>query len=294
VTDISVLTPSLGYGRYIEDSIRSVIEQRGISIQHVIQDGGSTDDTLAVLRRYGRRTDWVSEPDTGQSDALNKALERATGRWVAWLNADEFYLPDALAELVHLGDSTHADVVYGDSVFVDEAGRMMRLAPTYGYNALSLRLHGCFIPSYSSIFRRSSLLDQPWDATVKVLMDWDLYLSLASRGARFERANYPVGAFRRHSAQITAQLTDEVWAEYSRLFERYGIAPSSRRWGRWIHRSLKVADGAYVRQMKAAPFRGVSLRWFHDEPSREMCRSLLSACYDHRTIAWTPDAAGQA
>ena len=96
VTDVSVLTPSYGYGRFIADGIESVIRQRGVHPQHIVQDAGSDDETLDVLRSFGDRVEWASEHDQGQSDGLNKALSKATGEWVAWLNADEYYLPDGL------------------------------------------------------------------------------------------------------------------------------------------------------------------------------------------------------
>lgn len=84
MTDVSVLTPSCEYGRYIEDAIESVLGQQGVSVEHVIQDGGSTDDTVDVLTRFDGLV-WASESDQG----LNKALAKAGGRWIAWLNADE-------------------------------------------------------------------------------------------------------------------------------------------------------------------------------------------------------------
>jgi Glycosyl transferase family 2 len=126
---------------------------------------------------------------------LNKAFQRATGRWIAWLNADEFYLPLGLARLLCRGEATAADVVYGDSVFVDEGGRLGRLAAQHGFRPRTLRLYGCYIASSSVLFRRSALPPEPWDVTLKLRMDWDLYLRLASRGAKFEKIGDPIGAF---------------------------------------------------------------------------------------------------
>jgi glycosyltransferase involved in cell wall biosynthesis len=286
VTDVTVLTPSLGYGRFIEDTILSVLEQEGLSIQHVIHDGGSTDETVAVLRRYDDAIEWRSEPDRGQSDALNKALEKAHGRWIAWLNADEFYLPGALAELVHRGDATSADVVYGDNVFVDERGRILRLLPQHPFNALILRLYGCYISSSSTIFRRSSLPVEPWDISVKMMMDWDLYLQLASLNATFEKVDYPVGAFRRHQNQVTAQR-EEYRDEYVRLFARHGISPSSRRLGTSMHRAYKLATGAYLRQLRARRFRGHELFWPGNRVGRATFEALLRSCYRRRDTSST-------
>lgn len=278
IRDVTVLTPSLNYGRFIEDNILSIVRQGGVSIQHVIQDAASTDETLSVLRRYDEAIDWVSEPDRGQSDALNRALGRARGRWIAWLNADEFYLPGGLAELVGRGDATSADVVYGDTVFVDEAGRFSRLLPQHPFSASILRLYGCYISSSSAIFRRSSLSATPWDATVQMMMDWDLYLRLAAEGAKFEKVNYPVGAFRRHEKQVTARRGD-FNDEYALLFAKHGITPSHRRWGRWLHGAYKLVTGAYLRQLRARKFHGRGLVWPDNDGDRATFQELLRSVY---------------
>jgi glycosyltransferase involved in cell wall biosynthesis len=282
VADLTVLTPSLAYGRFIEDNILSVAGQEGVSVQHVIQDGGSVDETVNVLRRYNRAVDWISEPDGGQSDALNKALRKARGRWIAWLNADEFYLPGGLAELVRRGDATSADVVYADVVFVDQIGRVARLLPQHPFSALILRTYGCYIPSSGTIFRRSSLPSDPWDVSLKMMMDWDLYLRLAAQGARFEKVNYPVAAFRRHEMQTTAHATDFA-DEYAGLFARHGISPESRRWGPWLHGLYKLSSGAYIRQLRARPFSGLGLLWPRDPNDRAIFERLRKTCYPRTT-----------
>lgn len=201
--DVSVLTPSYGYGRFIRDCILSVGQQEGVSVEHIVQDAASTDGTVEVLREFDRTVRWVSEPDFGQSDALNKALERSMGRWVAWLNADEFYLPGALAALVAHAERSRADVVYGECVFVDEDGRFERLVPEHVFSGRILREFGCFISSSSVLIRRESLGLPPWDTEVKRIMDWDLYMQLLTAGAHFSHLIHPIGAFRRHIEQVT-------------------------------------------------------------------------------------------
>jgi glycosyltransferase involved in cell wall biosynthesis len=283
MTDVTVITPSFGYGRFIEDSIRSVQGQDGLDIQHVIQDGGSTDQTVEILKRYGPSLDWASERDRGQSDALNKGFQRATGRWVAWLNADEFYLPGGLAALVARGERTSADVVYGDNVFVDEAGRVMRLLPQHPFSDRILRSYGCFIASSSVIMRRASLPEQPWDPDVRMLMDWDLYMKLSTQGAYFESIKYPIGAFRRHLNQVTAKPKD-FRDEYVRLFARHEISMETRRWGRWLHRLAKLVSGAYGRQLRARRLNGCDLRWFRSDEGTTTFLALLRAGYGVRNL----------
>lgn len=283
MTDVTVITPSLGYGRFIDDNIRSVLAQDGLKIQHIVQDGGSPDQTVDILKSYGESLNWISEPDRGQSDALNKGFQRAAGRWVAWLNADEFYLPGGLAALVERGERTSADVVYGDNVFVDEAGRFMRLLPQHPFSDLILRSYGCFIASSSMVLRRASLAQQPWDPDVRMMMDWDLYLKLSTQGAHFESIKYPVGAFRRHLDQVTANPGD-FRDEYAKLFARHGISIKTRRWGRWLHRLAKLVSGAYVRQFRARTLGGYDLRWFRTVEGTTTFLALLRAGYGVRNL----------
>ncbi|MDR7551270.1 MAG: glycosyltransferase family 2 protein, partial [Armatimonadota bacterium] len=190
---ISVLTPSFQYARFLRDAIASTSLQTQVNLEHIVQDGGSTDGTLDVLRMSPPLVRWASEPDNGQSDALNRALARADGEWIAWLNADEFYLPGGLARLREVGEETGADVVYGDCVFVDELGRFLRLVPQHVFSPWILRRFGPFIASCATIFRREALGESPWDVHVERIMDWDLYLRLASEGARFVWVPFPVG-----------------------------------------------------------------------------------------------------
>jgi glycosyltransferase involved in cell wall biosynthesis len=279
VIDVSVLTPALDYGRFIEDGILSVNGQEGLSIEHVVQDGGSADETIEVLRRHSERLQWTSEPDRGQSDALNRAFQRSTGRWIGWLNADEFYLPGGLKALVLHGDRTGADVVYGDNVFVDQQGRLTRLLPQHPFSYRILRLYGCFISSSSTVIRRSVLPDQPWDVDVRRVMDWDLFLNLASRNARFSHIPYPVAAFRRHRQQVTARPSNEFGDEDARIIDRYEIDRRMRPLGPWLHTAYKLVSGAYRRQDRAARFRGVDLRWFLQREAFSSFEAFLSGCY---------------
>jgi glycosyltransferase involved in cell wall biosynthesis len=284
MTDVSVLTPSFGYGRFIADAIESVLSQEGVSVEHIVQDGLSQDETVDVLRRFEGRIVWASEPDRGQSDALNKALSKATGSWIGWLNADEFYLPGSLAMLVEHGERMAADIVYGECVFVDVDGNVQRLLPQHRFNARILREYGCFVESNAVLIRRSILGDAPWDPTLKRIMDWDLFMNLMARGARFVHLFYPIAAFRMHDDRITAKPPPDA-AEHSEVASRYGLPRDvGERWrasrrGRWLHPIYKVIDGAYVRQVGARSLRGRNIRWFASAAARDTWVSLIRICY---------------
>jgi glycosyltransferase involved in cell wall biosynthesis len=281
--DVSVLTPSYGYGRFITDCIESVIRQDGLNIQHIVQDGGSEDETLDVLRSFGDRLLWTSEPDQGQSDALNRALAKATGRWVAWLNADEYYLPGGLASLIHEAEQSGADVVFGDAIDVDQEGKMIRLRAQHPFSPLILRWYGTF-PSVSFIVRREVLGHHPWDPALTVVMDWELFLGLLDKGVGFSHLAYPVGAYRRHEDQASVGPGS---GGTKVVRERYGIPTNGayRRMGTALHRLYKLATSGYTRQLRARPFHGTDLRWFRAEVGIEHFRALLARCYRFRTDA---------
>lgn len=277
--DVSVLTPSAGYGRFIRDALISVSRQQGLAVEHIVQDAGSADETIEILREFGDGVRWRSEPDRGQSDALNKAFALSTGRWIGWLNADEFYLPGTLATLVSEGERVGADVVYADGVFVDEGGKLTRLLPQHDFSLYLLKNYGCYIGSCATIFRRSALGTFPWDADVHSVLDWELYLRLHSEGARFHHFSYPAGAYRIHAEQISAQPLDLFREDHERMRTRYRMPPGRLWHASLIHGAYKLASGAYRRQFKAYRMRGADLRWFHEEVGLAPAEALLRTCY---------------
>ena len=124
---ISVITPSFNQGRYIERTLRSVLDQQGdFELEFLVIDGGSTDDTLAVLRRYEARLRWISERDEGQSDAINKGFAMATGDVLAWLNSDDTYAPGALACVADEYRREPFAWCFGDCHIIDENDREVR------------------------------------------------------------------------------------------------------------------------------------------------------------------------
>jgi len=264
VTDVSVLTPSFQYGRFLRDALASVAAQTGVSVEHVVQDGGSTDETLSILEQAGPGVSWRSEPDCSHGEALNRALRRAGGRWIAWLNVDEFYLPGALETLVRTVESTGADAAYGDCAFVDEEGRLLRLVAQHRFDPSTLRRYGCYIQSCTFIVRRDLLGEDPWDVTIRGIVDHALYLKLTSEGVRFAYVPRALGAYRVHPAQDSLQEVGNP--ERNRrlgLREKYDLPdPFPGRGARTRHRLLKLQSGAYLREFRWLRRRGQSVRWF--------------------------------
>jgi glycosyltransferase involved in cell wall biosynthesis len=278
---ISILTPSYNYSRFLADAVDSVRAQGVQGTEHVIADGASNDGTVDYLEAQPDLT-WFSEPDRGQSDALNRAFARSTAPFVGWLNADEYYLPGALDAVLRRFDAQpSADVVYGDAAFVDEQGRLLRLLPQHPFSALVLRYYGCFIPSCAVFFRRSVLPLEPWDADARTVMDWDLYLQLAGAGATFAYVPRPLGAFRVHRAQVTATPLAAEDPEKVRIRTRHGIRQGPparyalRPLGKAVHGALKLAAGSYRRQRSAKLHRSQPTAWWTDRTEGSASSSLI-------------------
>lgn len=292
---ISILTPSLNSGRYLGDAVRSV-QMQGVAFEHIVQDGLSSDETTRLLAREFTHVHWRSEADSGQSDALNRALERATGDWIGWLNADEFYFPYALRRLLGSPKTRNADVVYGDTVFVDVCGRFLRLVATHRPSGLVTRFYGIPLDTSSMLVRRSVLRDIGFSTQLKVIMDWNLLLELDRAGASLAHIQTPVGAFRVHDDQVTALDNVGVrrrWrvpalsaADHDEEFYHVQGQFSLRRGGgvrllgRTAHVALKAANGAYRREWRAQQLSGADLRWFDHRRGMLNVRQLMHAYGD--------------
>jgi GT2 family glycosyltransferase len=284
--EVDVVTPSFEYGRYILDARHSLRLQRGWAGKHIVMDGGSKDSTIGLLSNdEDPRLLWESAPDRGQSHALNLALAKTNSEWVAWLNADEFYLPNALDRMSQalLRQRDPVDVIFGDCALVDAQGRFLRLLPGHRFMKRSLRWYGCYISSCAVLVRRSLLLSEGWSEDYVRAMDWHLWLRLLDKGARFRYVPEVVACFRIHGAQVTAVPPSSHQTEIDRLRRLRGL-PSEGRLrtaplesiGRAQHIVMKGVDRGYLRQMRARGLRGSDLRWWVDSGSSLAASKLAS------------------
>jgi len=126
-------------------------------VEHIVIDACSTDETVSVLKEYPH-LNWVSEPDKGQTDAINKGFRKATGDWLMWLNADDYLLPETLEKVVACAATLpETDVIYGDCRFVDEQGNPLRDKKEGAFDFNTLLFYGCFIPSTATFYRKQVL-----------------------------------------------------------------------------------------------------------------------------------------
>lgn len=180
---VSIITPSFNQAVYLEQTIQSVLAQDYPSLEYIIVDGGSTDGSLDIIRKHANQLAWwVSEPDSGQADALNKGLQRARGEVVAWMNSDDLYLPGAVSAAVQaLEANPAAGMVFGDAVTIDEKG--IELNPlVFGNWGLQELMRFRIICQPAVFMRRNALEEAGYlDPAYHFLLDHLLWIQLAQR-----------------------------------------------------------------------------------------------------------------
>lgn len=203
--DFSIITPSYNYAHFIDECLSSVAGQEGVTYEHLIVDGGSTDGTAEVVAKYPG-VDFVSEPDEGMSDAINKGFRRAKGEWVMWLNTDDKLHPGALKEVLRFArQHEKADVVFGGWHFVDKEGKCIKKMPLFPINKGMLTYLGCYIGSTATFFRRTTVIDEGHLLNIqfRYVMDGEYYNRLVSSGKKFVYFPRYLADFRLHGNNLS-------------------------------------------------------------------------------------------
>jgi glycosyltransferase involved in cell wall biosynthesis len=221
---VTIVTPSFNQVNYLEETIQSVLNQIYPSIEYIVIDGGSTDGSLEIIKKYATKlSNWVSEKDNGQTDAINKGFAMARGEILAWLNSDDTLLPNAVSEAVdYLIAHPETGLVYGNANYIDEKSSVIGRFPAAQTNLTRLRRGYVHIPQQASFFRKS-LWDRvgPLDPKFFFAMDYDLWVRLA---AISDLKYIPItwANFRLHSGAKTITADDQCWPEMLKVHFREG------------------------------------------------------------------------
>jgi glycosyltransferase involved in cell wall biosynthesis len=251
---ITVVTPSYNQARFIERTLQSVLRQRYPGLEYIVVDGGSTDGSVDVIRRYADSlTSWVSEPDRGQTDALIKGFSRATGDILCYLCSDDLHESWTLREVAQFFlDNPLAEVVYGDSVWIDIEDRPIKPKKEHPFNWFIYMYDHDFVPQPSTFWRRG-LYERVGglDRAFNLAMDADLWARFAEI-TRLRHVRRRWSRMRLYPAQKNQRLRAQSNQEDSVIRSRYGIADEPA-WSRLtkkivakgVRATWKIATGCY-------------------------------------------------
>ena len=246
---ITIVTPSFNQGSYLEQTVLSVLNQEYPNFEYIIMDGGSTDDSVKIIRRYEQYLSyWDSNPDGGQSAAVAAGFRRATGEILAWINSDDVYLPGVLRRVGQFFRSDNRlDVCYGNMHVLDKEGKTVaeRRVVNYSSNLLRLgfRYGGLGIYQPASFWRRN-LYEKVGGLNPSLFfcMDNDLFIRFVMSGANFKFIQAPLYGFRAHPKSKTSMRQNIAELEFKALIEKYDLDWTSFR-ARCIRTAIRFYRG---------------------------------------------------
>jgi glycosyltransferase involved in cell wall biosynthesis len=222
---VTIVTASFNQASYLEATIKSVLNQDYPRIEYIIIDGGSTDGSVDVIRKYeGELAWWISEKDKGQTDAINKGFNRAKGEILAWINSDDTYNPGTVGQAVkYLINNPHVGLVYADCNFINEDGRVIGKFNASQTDYRRLRQGYVHIPQQTMFFRAKYWKELgPLDPSFYFAMDYDLWTRIAAQAPFKYIPGQTWANFRLHTSGKTVAEDDRCWPEMIRIHYRDG------------------------------------------------------------------------
>jgi glycosyltransferase involved in cell wall biosynthesis len=236
---ISVVTPSYNQGRYLEETLMSVLGQGYPDLEYIVMDGGSTDHSVEIIERHEKELAyWASESDGGQANAINRGFEKATGDVLCWLNSDDLYLPGTLRYVVEHLEKGTPDFLFGNCVHLVDATGAVRGTDVQAHHARSdLRLHDYLVQPATFLTREAWERVGPLDESLHYAFDWDWFIRMQAAGVRFTPHARPLAVYRIHPQHKTASGADVRRRELAIVFERH----AGNRYARLFARACEHA-----------------------------------------------------
>ena len=291
---VTVVTPSLNQAKFIEETIRSVLDQAYPALDYVVVDGGSTDGTLDILRRYEGRLRWISEKDRGQTDAVNKGFRMARGEILGWMNADDLYCTGAIGEAVqYFVEDPDVMMAYGAADDIDEEGRVLEQYPTepFDFERLAYRCIIC----QPAVFMRKALVQHVGylDAGLECSMDLDLWIRCGLAQKQNPRWKFVYDprqwAHNRFHLQSKSLVLRKQHVEITAAMvqRHYGFLPFN-----WVYGLEELRGDAYDGILKKSPMRAslilrslVRWVWFNRKRPGHIAR-FLGKCVVSPLESW--------
>jgi len=246
---ISIVTPSYNQGQYLAETIESILNQDYPNLELIIIDGGSTDDSVEVIKRYeSHLAYWVSEKDSGQSEAINKGLRRATGDLFNWINSDDILFPGALWRMAEAhARHPEAELLIGWGARSDAEGSITRVTVPPRRCSMS-PLNWSFFIYQQAVFIATAAIKRVGGMRedLPLIMDTDLYYRLFRDGCRYVRVNALIGMIREHEEAKGVAQRDLYDPETVEVLHEYGIHPARMTMGRAKTKICRVLDGSYL------------------------------------------------
>ncbi len=249
---LSIITPSFNQATYLEQTLGSVLSQRDQIHEYFVYDGGSTDGSVDIVKKYAPQIDyWVSEKDKGQPDAIARGFARATGDYLAWLNSDDLYLPGALSKIrAALEAHPNWDVITGNHTRIDQASRLISChRVTAESRAAALR--GVFHASQPTVFFRRALYEKVGgiNADLHLVLDTELFYRMLEAGAVWGHVPAYLTAFRLHDRSKGIGTYQKYATEYAfldRHYPHYHARSLKHYLGRAVHKGMAFLTGREI------------------------------------------------
>ena len=234
---ISIVTPSLNQGRYIDEALESVRRQAYPAVEHLILDGGSSDGTVEFLRdldgrREWKHINWQSGPDSGQSSALNRGFKLASGDIIGWLNSDDRYRAGCFGHVARAFEENPAvDVFYGDYALIDDFGKLVEVRREIEFNRfILLHHHVLYIATTTTFFRRRIFEDGNWlKPDLHYAMDYEFFLRLTAAGYRIQRIPQVLADFRVHPDSKSCRMKKDQLIEKQSIMRNFSVVTNRFR-----------------------------------------------------------------